>query len=92
MVATEYERVAAVDKSRRLEMLKKDRSQLRKSGPAMSQSASGLAHDYTQLTTEILDLFTSMAVTIVDTDDMPMADFPEFAGIEDEDIITRTSV
>ena len=58
----------------------------------MSQSAAGLAQDYMQLTTEILDLFTSMAVTIVDTDEMPMADFPEFAGIEDEDIITRTGV
>lgn len=92
MVATEYERVAAVDKTRRLEMLKKDREQLRRSGPAMSQSAHGIAMDYRNLSNEILDMFTTTAVTIVDTDDMPMAEFPELAGIEDENIVTKTSI
>jgi cellulose biosynthesis protein BcsQ len=92
MTAGEYERVAAVDKGRRLEMLKKDPAQLKRSGPAMAQSAARLANDYRNLSREILDVFTSAAVTIVDTDDVPLAEFPEFTGIADEDIITRQRV
>ncbi len=89
MAATEYQRVAAVDRSRRLEMLKKDRDQLRRAGPAMSQAAAGLAADYTALCNEILEVFASSAVTIVDTDDMPIEDRIDLPAIEVEHLITR---
>lgn len=89
MTAAEYARVAAVDTNRRLEMLKKDREQLQRLGPAMSQSATRLAADYRLLAEEILESFSSTAVTIIDTDDKPLADFPVFVGIEDDDIVTR---
>jgi chromosome partitioning protein len=89
MAAGEYERVAAVDRSRRLEMLRKNRDQLRRAGPAMSSSAAGLARDYTELCNEILEVFAASAMTIIDTDDMPIQELVDLPVIEAERLITR---
>lgn len=61
MVAIEYERDAKRDRARRLELLHRGREAVREAGPARSQSARGLADDFTALSNEILEAFTAPA-------------------------------
>ncbi len=58
-IAIEYELMAARDREERLAMLRKGPEALELAGPAKSQSATGLADDYTRLTNEILEAFTT---------------------------------
>ena len=57
--AIEYELIAARDKRERLAMLRRGPEVLELAGPAKSQSAAGLADDYTRLTNEILQAFSA---------------------------------
>jgi hypothetical protein len=76
MTAIEYERAAAEERETRFALLRSDRDLLKKSGPAKSQAARGLADDYTALSNEILEAFTASPVIITDTDDMPLLEVP----------------
>ncbi len=60
LTAAEYEILAEKDRARRLELLHEGPEALQAAGPSRSQSASGLAADYLDLTKEILGVFTSL--------------------------------
>ena len=60
LTAAEYELLAEKDRANRLELLHQGRAAMRAAGPARSQSASGLADDYLQLSRELLSVFTAL--------------------------------
>ena len=83
VTAIEYEKLATAERKERLAMLSSDPQRLRRAGPAKSQSATGLADDYTRLANEILAAFTEPQIVIVDTESQPMRDFEEVSVVRE---------
>ena len=83
IAAIEYEKLAAAERRERLALLSSNPQGLKRAGPAKSQSAAGLAEDYTNLVNEILAVFTEPRVQIVDTASRPLRDGEEVQPVRE---------
>ncbi len=59
LTAIEYEQEAAIERLERIALLRRGAETLRAAGPAKSSAAAALASDYTALSNEILEAFTT---------------------------------